>query len=112
MRIYTKEWVFGYLVVDPNGGYRIYFKPFEYASSNTWYYVIPETVGQFTGLLDRNGKKVFEGDILKHPGFTQLLTVAYDKQRAMFVCKRDKGETGHVYGYNAEIIGTIHDNTP
>ena len=58
-RIDNGEWVCGF-IVKMFGTYHIIDKDDE----NTAYEVIPSTVGQYIGLKDKNGKRIFEGDIL------------------------------------------------
>ena len=120
------EWVYGNLKKCEFGS--IFDKYYEYYISlldghnmdlGGWndgeqlFEVIPETVGQFTGLVDKNGKKIFEGDIVKgRESFGDYIGyVEYgDYGFWSIIEKRWHSDFESLNIKTMEILGNIHDN--
>lgn len=110
------EWVEGFFVEN-------HFSVSEYREclirdlEGTMYKVIPETVGQYTGLKDRNNVKAFEGDIVacSQSGSYGISVIVYDNS-AFYVMPLNGNileRTLWDYWYNdwdIEVIGNVFDN--
>ena len=118
-RIDNGEWVEGNLFVPDKVDFRK--PPTEILMATNIvrisYEVDPETVGQYTGLKDKNGKRVFEGDICQHEKTGRTISVSWHGTMAGYVWSKriedshlfDFGELFRVHDKYA-VIGNIHDN--
>lgn len=124
----NKEWLYGFYLQNRGAHFVC---PDEFATGKSWddYEVEPETVGQFTGLTDKNGREIYEGDVVDDSwcfadtgivcfGEYQHLNaqIGYENGDVGFYIKH-LGETASVirpdilfFAANCEVIGNIHDN--
>lgn len=108
-RVDNGEWTEGYLFKSWNKVFLLWGMTGDCPNMEE---VIPETVGQYTGLTDKNGKKIFEGDILLK-GFEKVL-VKWNVNQCRWGIYSNNYE---ICGFNEstqgyfEVIGNIYDNS-
>ena len=109
------EWVYGNLIDSDSIVGEIVDFDEEYFIPEFWYKVDPETVGQFTGLTDKNGTKIFDGDIVRFydDSEDELVngTVILNADFCSF-CVSMKGHEDVILmaHWQYEVIGNRYDN--
>lgn len=113
------KWVEGYICKHPSpvqvgecSPWYIHVPPIDPDDNGGVYNVDPETVCQYTGLTDKNGKKAFENHKLYDPHENRIFVIKWDKELAAFVLMDDEGwmKKDIARLHYCEIIGNIYDN--
>lgn len=118
--VYTDKWVKGSFLDNPDKLHGL-IKQYRHGSNAATHYgslhhVRRETVGQFTGLLDKNGKRVFEGDIVRYEQkaahFSRIGKVYFADETGLDwrLDILEPLSRWHGYGKTVEVLGNIHDN--
>lgn len=115
-RLDNDKWMYGDLMHDNLGGCYVY--PIDAENLYVENKVDPDTVGQFTGMTDKKGVKIFEGDIVRWDKDQKLYVVEF--RGGMFYASVEPCNP-HIYGgfplwflceeeHHCKIVGNRYDN--
>lgn len=113
-RLDSGEWVYGDLLHGSSTRIGRLTAPKQYPLAE----VDPDTVGQYTGLTDKNGTKIFEGDMVNtcwdgvndEPGIVRFRDAAYQVDLVADEKNGQYLDFYHDIDSQLEVIGNIHDN--
>lgn len=113
-RIDNGEWVEGYYQkrfdLDGSEQHLIFWSK----SYTVWEYaeIDPDTLCQYTGLTDKDGKKIWENDIVELPDGEGYFTCEWEEGTARFVMNGDglTVDFDNYWSYQTEVAGNIFDN--
>lgn len=117
-RLDNGKWLYGDLMHDNVGGCYVY--PIECEALFKANSVDPDTVGQFTGLTDKNGKEIYEGDVIgcHNPEIKHL--IFYNEKQGRFMAALNGDIENDFIGVcglddrrwmaSKDVIGNVHDN--